>query len=255
MDKDKIVLVTGGFDPLHSGHISYIDAASKLGRVVVGLNSDKWLTRKKGAAFLPYAERMSIVGSLKHVIDVIDFDDSDNTACDAIVKVKNMFPNSKIIFANGGDRNSFSTPELVAFCQDNSVHFEFGVGGNSKKNSSSWILDSWKNLSESRTWGKFITYYAVASCKIKRLEIDAGKSISMQYHNHRNELWFVEKGSGIVHTLQNGQEKEIKQIMPHDTFLVEAGKWHRLSNTSKDILSIIEIQYGLSCDENDIIRM
>ena len=81
----KIVIVTGGFDPLHSGHIAYFEAARALGdRLVVGLNSDAWLTRKKGRPFMPMAERRAIIENLRMVDKVIEFDDADNTSIDAI---------------------------------------------------------------------------------------------------------------------------------------------------------------------------
>ena len=84
-----LVLCTGGFDPIHSGHIEYLNAASKMGdTLVVGLNSDEWLIRKKGKAFMPWAERKCILEALRCVDSVIDFDDSDGTAKDAINKVK-----------------------------------------------------------------------------------------------------------------------------------------------------------------------
>ena len=84
---DSIVLVSGGFDPIHSGHIKLIQEASKFGNVVVLLNSDKWLREKKGKEFLSYHERSIIMNSLKNVIDVIDFDDSDKTCINGIKKV------------------------------------------------------------------------------------------------------------------------------------------------------------------------
>jgi len=138
----RIVLVTGGFDPIHSGHIDYFNDAKQLGDLlVVGVNSDDWLTRKKGKPFMTFAERSAIVGNIKSVDVVIDFDDSDGSAKDAIRKVRNQFPSSRIIFANGGDRTSSNIPEMDI--ADSNLTFAFGVGGSFKKNSSSWILNNW----------------------------------------------------------------------------------------------------------------
>lgn len=138
----RIVLVTGGFDPIHSGHIDYFNDARQLGDLlVVGVNSDDWLTRKKGKPFMTFAERSSIVANIKSVDVVIDFDDSDGSAKDAIRKVRNQFPSSRIIFANGGDRTSSNIPEMDIV--DSNLTFAFGVGGSFKKNSSSWILNNW----------------------------------------------------------------------------------------------------------------
>lgn len=138
----RIVLVTGGFDPVHSGHIECINAAAKLGDILfVGLNSDDWLTRKKGKPFMPWTERFVILSNLRSVYDVFAFDDSDNTAIDAICRIREENPDHTIIFANGGDRTKENIPEMECGLED--VEFVFGVGGENKKNSSSWILKKW----------------------------------------------------------------------------------------------------------------
>ena len=100
--RQQIVIVTGGFDPLHSGHLEYFKCAKTLGDVlIVGLNSDDWLRRKKGKSFLPYYEREQVLLNLKAVDNVISFDDEDDSAIAAIVKVRHFYPNAFIVFANG----------------------------------------------------------------------------------------------------------------------------------------------------------
>lgn len=142
----KIVLVTGGFDPLHSGHIEYFNAARELGdKLIVGLNSDEWLTRKKGQPFMPWHERATIVAALHSVDRVINFDDTDDSAKDAIRKARAIFPSHQIIFANGGDRTDKNIPEMEMLKEMLMLNFVFGVGGTNKTNSSSWILDNWKS--------------------------------------------------------------------------------------------------------------
>ncbi len=85
----KIVLVTGGFDPIHSGHISYFQAARNLGdKLVVGINSDEWLIRKKGQPFMPWFERIKIIQALKMVDFVIEYNDGDNSSKNAIKLVR-----------------------------------------------------------------------------------------------------------------------------------------------------------------------
>ena len=147
MDGDQkmvnIILVSGGFDPIHSGHIKLINEANKYGDVVVLLNSDEWLKNKKGKAFLPISERKIIMQNIKGVIDVIEFDDSDQTCIDGIKIAKSRFKNNLIKFANGGDRNNDTTPEKE-FCENNNIETLFGIGGTNKSNSSSWILSKWK---------------------------------------------------------------------------------------------------------------
>ena len=141
---DDIVLVSGGFDPVHSGHIKLIEDASNYGKVVILLNSDKWLQNKKGAEFLPFKERKIIMMAFKNVIDVISCGNIDETCLDGIKKAIEKYQNNKIKFANGGDRDNNTTPESV-FCQKNNVELLWGIGGENKLNSSSWILKKWRD--------------------------------------------------------------------------------------------------------------
>jgi D-beta-D-heptose 7-phosphate kinase/D-beta-D-heptose 1-phosphate adenosyltransferase len=139
----RIVLVTGGFDPLHRGHIAYFKSARELGDVlIVGLNSDAWLERKKGLYFMSAEDRRSVIEELRGVDVVIEFNDGDGTAKDAINKCLTDFPDDVIVFANGGDRTSNNIPEMSI--ESSRLEFVFGVGGEDKKNSSSWILDRYK---------------------------------------------------------------------------------------------------------------
>ena len=139
----KLSLVTGGFDPIHSGHIGHFKAAKELGDLlVVGLNSDDWLTRKKGKPFLPIEERLCIIRELKMVDLALAFDDNDNSSRDLIRRVLDLY-SSDVVFANGGDRTKDNIPEIETFGDDPRVGFEFGVGGDNKKNSSSWILKNY----------------------------------------------------------------------------------------------------------------
>ena len=140
-----VTLVTGGFDPLHSGHIAYFKAAREFGNTLcVGVNSDDWLTRKKGKPFMSISERMSIIKELKCVDIAIEFIDKDDSACDAISMALEVYDN--VLFCNGGDRGSVNTPEYERYRNDKRVEFKFGVGGTDKKNSSSWILKKWNML-------------------------------------------------------------------------------------------------------------
>ena len=139
---DKVSLVTGGFDPIHSGHISYFKRAKDLSNyLVVGLNGDPWLKRKKGQYFQCFTERADIVRHLSMVDAVISWDDSDESACGAIAKCLEI--SEKVIFCNGGDRGKSNTPEIEGYGDDPRVEFKFGIGGEDKMNSSSWILNDY----------------------------------------------------------------------------------------------------------------
>ena len=140
----RIIIVSGGFDPLHSGHIAHFKAAKELGDLlIVGLNSDDWLIRKKGKPFMPINERLAIVRELRVVDLAFAFNDDDNSSRDLIQKVLELYE-SDVVFANGGDRTHDNIPEVEQFKDNPKVSFEFGVGGDNKKNSSSWILENWR---------------------------------------------------------------------------------------------------------------
>ena len=134
----KIVVVSGGFDPIHSGHLAYFREAKELGMyLIVGVNSDEWLMRKKGYVFMPIEEREEIIKSIKYVNGVNRFNDDDDSAIDLLHKVKYWYPSDEIIFANGGDRNKSNCRELSV----DGVKFVYGVGGKDKMNSSSEIVE------------------------------------------------------------------------------------------------------------------
>ena len=149
----KISVVSGGFDPIHSGHISYLKSAKEIGDyLIVALNSDEWLINKKKKVFMSFEERKNILSNIECVDEVLTFeDDKEGTCINALKKIKEKYPTKKIIFCNGGDRNADNIPEMEV----DGIYFEFGVGGVDKKNSSSWILKNWKFESEKRIWGLF----------------------------------------------------------------------------------------------------
>lgn len=140
----KYYIVSGGFDPIHEGHIAMIkDAASKSDGVILLLNSDAWLCRKKGKNFMEFKTRQVVCENIKGVVDAFGFNDDDGSACDGIRLAREKYPSDELIFANGGDRTKSNIPEGPA-CEKYNVKLEFGVGGENKANSSSWILEKWK---------------------------------------------------------------------------------------------------------------
>ena len=140
----KIVVVSGGFDPIHSGHIAYLSSAKELGdKLIVALNSDKWLKNKKGFAFMSFKERKIVLEAINVVDSVKSFEDDELGSCkNALEEIKKEYKDQKIIFANGGDRNQSNIPEMEV--QD--IDFVFGIGGNDKKNSSSEMIKRFISL-------------------------------------------------------------------------------------------------------------
>lgn len=254
---NDVVLVTGGFDPLHSGHIAYFKEARKLGKkLVVGVNSDEWLVRKKGKPFMLFEERIAIIKELKVVDKVIGFDDSDGSACQAIFQT--MSTNTgKIIFANGGDRTNTTTPEYSTYSDHPQVEFAFGVGGENKANSSSWLLDEWKTQKTERDWG----YWRVLDDKqprigqkVKELVIYPSKSLSDQRHKHRSELWYVLEGEIQIDLEFPDGNWQVQMLTPYTDFLIRPNWWHKTTNIGNVPAHIVEIQFGEQCSESDIER-
>tara|TARA_R110001592_G_scaffold71619_8_gene218849 strand:- start:727 stop:1164 length:438 start_codon:yes stop_codon:yes gene_type:complete len=130
----KTIMVSGGFDPPHIGHIRMFEEASTWGKVCVAINSDEWLMRKKGYVFMPWKERAEIIKAFSCVRSVTSFDDSDDTACNAIIQIK---PDA---FANGGDRKKDNTPEMD-LCDKLGIQMLWGIGGKDKPQSSSWLVN------------------------------------------------------------------------------------------------------------------
>ena len=254
----NVVLVSGGFDPLHSGHIAYFKEAKKLGsKLVVALNSDDWLTRKKGRPFMSFEERAAIVKELKVVDEVIGFDDSDDSACQAIFQTLSTHkPGSKVIFANGGDRTNTTTPEYKTYGSMPYVDFAFGVGGENKANSSSWILDEWKTQKTERDWGywRVLDHKPEQGYKVKELVIYPGKSLSDQKHFKRSEQWIVLEGVVAMITEWRGIVDTVN-LEPHGMpYEISKEVWHKPSNPGTENAHILEIQWGSECIEEDIER-
>lgn len=257
MKQKTIVLVTGGFDPIHSGHLAYLEEAKKLGdELWVGLNSDAWLTRKKGRPFMPINERVEIVKRLYMVDAVIDFDDTDDSACGAIFKTKSLNSlDDKIVFANGGDRTWKNIPEMLTYGDDPNVEFKFGVGGDLKKNSSSWILEEWKNPKVERQWGWYRDLYTIGKgIKVKELVIEPGKSLSMQKHFKRAEMWYVLKGMCKCKTELNGIADDVTLQPLNKGYDIGVEVWHQGYNPFNEPCHILEVQHGELCVEEDIER-
>lgn len=235
------IAVSGGFDPLHIGHLQMFKAAASHGKLKVILNSDAWLVRKKGFCFLPFEQRKAIIEELSCVDEVWSVDDSDGTVCDALER------NRPDIFANGGDRKAFNTPE-ENLCVMAGIKTIYGIGGGDKPNSSSDIA---KRAIVQRSWGSYVTLDEGKGYKVKRLEILPGKGISRQYHQSRAEYWYATNEGGRV--FLDGKVFELQANTP--PVFVPCGSIHQLSNSGSEPLVIVEIQSGEYLGEDDIIRL
>ena len=260
--KKNIALVSGGFDPLHRGHISYIKAAKQFSEyLIVALNSDEWLKRKKMFYFMNWDERAGIIESLAFVDSVIKFDDSDDSASDAITQCLEL--STEVFFCNGGDRSNKNCQELIDFKDNPRVLFHFGVGGEEKLNSSSWMIKDFykkystlvegKALSNSEAiiapWGSHSALIDSAGYKLKELRVNPDSKLSLQKHFHREEFWLVHKGcadievDGVHKSLEEGQIIHIPKESKH-----------RITNSTNKELVILEIQRGDILEEEDIVR-
>lgn len=143
MREKPLIAVSGGFDPIHIGHIRMIRDASRYGDVMVIINSDDWLQRKKGYVFMPWQERAEIVGNIKGVSLIVAVNDEDGTVCEALRRHK---PDA---FANGGDRKTENTPEMDV-CEELGIQMMWAIGGNDKPQSSSWLVDKLKENQNGR---------------------------------------------------------------------------------------------------------
>ena len=251
----KIVLVTGGFDPLHSGHISYLKAAKALGdMLIVGVNSDAWLERKKGRAFMTHEERMLIVSELACVDAVYRFYDDDDSARGFILYMREQYPNADLVFANGGDRTQDNIPEMDV--EDPNLEFAFGIGGENKINSSSDILKRWMSMEVQRSWGSYTVLNEVPGAKVKTLTVMPGQTLSMQRHQFRNEYWMVTSGMCMINMALPGDVSNPPKILgKYDEWRVPTNTWHQLTNPFTRPCTIVEIQYGEQCVESDIERL
>ena len=129
------VCVSGGFDPIHIGHLRLMKEAAKHGDLIVIVNSDKWLMRKKGYIFMPFKERCEILEGLGCVTSTTHVEDTDNSVCEALQRIK---PN---YFANGGDRKTDNTPEMDV-CKESGIELLWNVGGGKIQSSSTLVTDS-----------------------------------------------------------------------------------------------------------------
>ena len=245
-------IVSGGFDPIHSGHISLLKESKKISNnLCVLLNSDKWLANKKGKAFMKEIERKNILENIKYVDKVfIQKNDDDFSTVESIKDFRKSFPKETICFCNGGDRNSEKKIIESDICKKLKIDTIFSVGGDTKISSSSSLISSYKTMSEKRPWGNFEILYQSSGYKIKILKIFPEEQISFQKHDYRDEYWTIVEGKGRFYL-----DGKVESVTTGSSFSIQRNQVHSIENISKKNLVIIEVQIGDYLSEKDIHRL
>ena len=262
MPKDSISIVSGGFDPLHIGHIRMIDCAyvhcSK--KVIVILNNDNWLKKKKGYVFMPERERAEMLTALPQVEKVIisghEVDSEDMSVSKELKKIfEEETRDIQFQFCNGGDRNKNNVPSSEEeVCNLYGAITLYGMGGE-KKQSSSILVDSAieNRVTTERPWGNFKRWTGDDTWTLKTLNVKPSQAISLQYHLNRDEMWTVVSGRCTVIYGRNVNTLKQKELGVGDTFKVKRGYLHRVQCTLEGA-TIVEVSFG-RFDEQDIVRI
>jgi cytidyltransferase-like protein len=150
---EKVIAVSGGFDPVHVGHLRMMQDAAQHGKLLVIVNSDDWLLRKKGYVFMPWEERAELIGAYDFVDHVVMAKDDDRTV---VASLDELRPD---IFANGGDRGDINTPE-ARFCRENGIEMMWGIGGGKIQSSSSMVISATqkKRAKDLEKWRNQVAY-------------------------------------------------------------------------------------------------
>ena len=205
------VAVSGGFDPLHVGHVRMFEAARKLGdKLVVILNNDYWLRDKKGFAFMPQEERAELLQLFPFVDKVVVTnhakDDPPGSPYHRGVS-RELVKLKPAIFANGGDRDTKNAADPasslywdIKTCRELGIKMNFNVGYGGKVQSSSWMIREASRafVRSVRPWGEFYGWDSGDSWHLKTLYVSPKKRLSLQYHKNRSELWVLVSGDATA---------------------------------------------------------
>ena len=237
------VIISGGFDPVHIGHLRMMIEAKKLGkRLIVILNNDDFLINKKGFAFMSQNERSEIIKGFECVDEVVISIDKDST----VVKTIEMISKKEDIdiFANGGDRKNEDDIPESEICKKLNIEMIFNVGGDKIQSSSDLVKKE-----VFKPWGNYRTYEKLSNYLVKRITVEPHQKLSLQSHKHRSEFWIVTKGTAVVNL-----EEEEYELSKGEYIFIPLNSKHRLSNNSTKDLEVIEIQFGDILSEDDIRR-
>lgn len=255
LSKGSVVAVSGGFDPLHIGHIRLLKEAKKLGeKLVVIVNNDHWLLDKKGYVFMNEKERKEIISAFSFVDEVIISSHKRNDTDRSVSKeLAALRPD---IFANGGDRNEKDAADKnsslyadIKTCKRYGINIMFNVGRGGKLQSSSQLTSALctKGITTKRPWGSMTLYAQGENFWLKTISVAAGRRLSLQKHKKRGELWMCIEGE--VYAIIGGKKTILR---PFETVSFSKGTPHRLGSERGG--TIVEIGFGVT-EEADNERL
>ena len=249
--KYDYALVSGGFDPVHIGHLRMFRDATRLSnKIILLLNNDEWLIKKKGKPFMNENQRKEILEEFTSISEVIIQSSSEKSSSRAIEEFVKNNPGKSICYCNGGDRSNIENIREAKVCKRLGVNLEFGVGGEEKVESSSQLTKNYLGNVEKRPWGNYHIIAKNTGYQIKEIKVFKNSKLSLQKHNNRSEFWQIVKGeSKIIIEDDEYFLKEKEHIyIPKETV-------HRIENIGNEELIFIEIQLGENLQESDIIRI
>ena len=243
MDKEVSVVVSGGFDPIHLGHLKMFQEASNLApRLVVIVNNDNFLMQKKGYVFMPIEERVAIIKGFGVVDTVIESIDQDLTVCKTLESIAEK-ENIKY-FANGGDRKNIDQIPEASVCDNNNIEMIFNSGGGKIQSSSNLV-----SKEVIKPWGSYKTFEKNEGYLLKKITVNPGEILSLQSHQHRSEYWHILEGTAKAECAD-----QITYLSKHQSIFIPKQAKHRVSNEEEDVLVFFEIQSGDHLSEDDITR-
>ena len=254
--KKEYIVISGGFDPIHTGHLNLISDAARLTNLLVIVNNNEFLLNKKGFIFLDEEERLKILSSIVGVDDIFLSIDKDHTVNKSIQYLVDSGKNIKF-FGNGGDRKSCKDIPEAEVCKKNNIELVFNLGGEKSQSSSSIALSLYDQIQKKdkntnfveKPWGYYKTFISEGEYLLKKIFINPGEELSEQSHDYRDEHWIVVSGKIAVLTDIKIIDKET-----NDHIFIKKNTKHKIINNSDEPAIIIEVQTGSILSEDDIIR-